>query len=93
MATRSPLMMCVTHELLKRGAALSVADCLRMERTLVRHNFEDGEVIEGVRALVIDKDNAPRWRPSSLDEVGDEMVRRFFQPVWPDYAHPLRHLD
>ncbi len=93
MATRSPLMMCVTHELLKRGAASSVADCLRMERTLVRHNFEDGEVIEGVRALVIDKDNAPRWTPSSLDEVSDDMVWRFFQPVWPDYAHPLRHLD
>jgi hypothetical protein len=93
MATRSPLMMCVTHELLKRGAASSVADCLRMERTLVRHNFEDGEVIEGVRALVIDKDNAPQWKPSSLDDVTEEMVQRFFQPVWPDYAHPLRHLD
>ncbi|CAN7247157.1 enoyl-CoA hydratase/isomerase family protein [Duganella sp. LjRoot269] len=93
MVTRSPLMMCVTHELLKRGAASSVADCLRMERTLVRHNFEDGEVIEGVRALVIDKDNAPQWKPSSLEEVTEEMVQRFFQPVWPDYAHPLRHLD
>jgi enoyl-CoA hydratase/carnithine racemase len=93
MATRSPLMMCVTHELLKRGAASSVADCLRTERTLVRHNFEDGEVIEGVRALVIDKDNAPQWKPSSLEEVTEEMVQRFFQPVWPDYAHPLRHLD
>ena len=92
MATRSPLMMCVTHELLKRGAASSVADCLRMERTLVRHNFEDGEVIEGVRALVIDKDNAPQWKPSSLEEVTEEMMQRFFQPVWPDHAHPLRHL-
>ncbi|RFP10114.1 MULTISPECIES: enoyl-CoA hydratase/isomerase family protein [unclassified Duganella] len=93
MATRSPLMMCVTHELVQRGAALDVADCLRMERTLVRHNFEDGEVIEGVRALVIDKDNAPQWKPASLEEVSEAMVQRFFQPVWPDYAHPLRHLD
>ena len=93
MATRSPLMMCVTHELVRRGAALDVAECLRLERTLVRHNFEDGEVIEGVRALVIDKDNAPQWKPSSLDAVDEAMVQRFFQPVWPDYAHPLRHLD
>ncbi|HJV00847.1 MAG TPA: enoyl-CoA hydratase/isomerase family protein [Burkholderiaceae bacterium] len=92
MQTRSPLMMCVTHELLKRGAALDVADCLRMERTLVRHNFEDGEVLEGVRALVIDKDNAPQWKPAALADVTPEMVARFFTPVWPDYAHPLRHL-
>lgn len=93
MATRSPLMMCVTHELIRRGASLDVADCLRLERTLVRHNFEDGEVIEGIRALVIDKDNAPRWKPASVDEVSEEAVQRFFQPVWPDHAHPLRHLD
>lgn len=92
MATRSPLMMCVTHELVRRGAALDVADCLRMERTLVRHNFEHGEVLEGVRALVIDKDNAPQWNPPSMDEVTEAMVQRFFQPVWPDWAHPLRHL-
>jgi len=93
MGTRSPLMMAVTHELLKRGASLDVADCLRMERTLVRHNFEHGEVIEGVRALVIDKDNAPRWSQASIADVSDDMVARFFAPVWPVHAHPLRALD
>ena len=92
MRQRSPLMMCVTHELLARGAALGVADCLRMERSLVRRNFEHGEVLEGVRALVIDKDNAPQWNPPSLGQVTPEMVARFFAPVWPEHAHPLRHL-
>jgi enoyl-CoA hydratase/carnithine racemase len=92
MRLRSPLMMCVTRELLRRGADLDVADCLRMERSLVRRNFEHGEVLEGVRALVIDKDNAPQWNPASLDLVTDEMVARFFEPVWPAHAHPLRHL-
>lgn len=91
-ATRSPLMMCVTHELIQRGAELDVAGCLRMERALVRRNFENGEVIEGVRALVIDKDNAPQWKPAALEDVTVEMVKAMFQPVWPDYAHPLRHL-
>lgn len=93
MATRSPLMMCVTHELIKRGASLDVAGCLRMERALVRRNFENGEVIEGVRALVIDKDNQPQWNPATLEAVTGDMVQAMFQPVWPDYAHPLRHLD
>ena len=92
MRLRSPLMMCVTRELLVRGASMDVADCLRMERNLVRRNFEHGEVLEGVRALVIDKDNAPKWNPATLEEVTPEMVERFFEPAWPAYAHPLRHL-
>ena len=92
MRQRSPLMMCVTRELLRRGASLDVADCLRLERSLVRRNFEHGEVLEGVRALVIDKDNAPQWNPPSLDLVTDAMVAHFFAPVWPAHAHPLRHL-
>ncbi len=92
MRQRSPLMMCVTREMLVRGAGLIVADCLRMERSLVRRNFEHGEVLEGVRALVIDKDNAPQWNPPTLDAVTPEMVARFFEPVWPAWAHPLRHL-
>jgi hypothetical protein len=92
MRQRSPLMMCVTREMLARGARLGVADCLRMERSLVRRNFEHGEVLEGVRALVIDKDNAPKWNPPALDQVTPDMVARFFEPVWPAWAHPLRYL-
>jgi enoyl-CoA hydratase/carnithine racemase len=92
MRQRSPLMMCVTREMLVRGASMDVAGCLRMERSLVRRNFEHGEVLEGVRALVIDKDNAPAWNPPTLDAVTPEMVARFFEPAWPAHAHPLRHL-
>ncbi|HEX8601169.1 MAG TPA: enoyl-CoA hydratase/isomerase family protein [Pseudoduganella sp.] len=92
MARRSPLMMRVTFEMMRRGATMGIADCLRMERNLVRRTFEHGEVIEGVRALAIDKDNAPRWNPPSLDDVTDDMVARFFEPAWPAWAHPLRHL-
>jgi len=93
MHKRSPLMMCVTLEQLRRGASMTVAACLRMEKDMVRHCFKHGEVLEGVRALVIDKDNAPKWSPASLAEVTPEMVAPFFVSAWPDYAHPLRHLD
>jgi enoyl-CoA hydratase/carnithine racemase len=93
MSQRSPLMMSVTRELLRRGAGLDVSGCLRMERTMVRHNFEHGEVLEGVRALVIDKDNAPKWNPPKLDEITPEMIEQFFAPVWPASAHPLWHLQ
>ena len=92
MAQRSPLMMSVTLAQLRRGTALSVADCLRMERTMVRRAFEHGEVLEGVRAVVIDKDNQPKWQPATLSEVTAEMVDKMFAPAWPDAAHPLRDL-
>lgn len=92
MNKRSPLMMCVTLSQLRRAAGQRVAECLRMERTMVRRSFEQGEVIEGIRSVVIDKDNAPKWSPSSLEEVTEEMVARYFEPAWPAYAHPLREL-
>jgi enoyl-CoA hydratase/carnithine racemase len=92
MQKRSPLMMCVTLSQLRRGAAMGVADCLRMERTMVRRSFENGEVLEGIRSVVIDKDNAPKWNPPSLDEVDEAMVARFFDTAWPAHAHPLRDL-
>lgn len=92
MAKRSPLMMCVTLEELRRGARLDVADCLRMERVMVRRSFENGEVLEGIRSVVIDKDNAPNWSPSALQNVTREMVEAFFTPAWPANAHPLRDL-
>lgn len=92
MNKRSPLMMCVTLAQIRRAATLGIADCLRMERTMVRRCFENGEVIEGVRALAIDKDHAPKWNPATLAEVTPAMVERFFDSAWPAYAHPLRDL-
>ena len=93
MQQRSPLMMSVTLAQLRRGEELSLADCLRMERTMVRHVFAHGEVLEGVRAVVIDKDNQPHWQPATLDAVTTEMVEGFFAPIWPTHAHPLRALE
>ena len=92
MRLRSPLLMCVTHELLKRGAALGMADCLRLERILMRRTFEHGEVLEGIRARVIDKDHQPQWKPPALAQVSEAMVAQFFISPWPARAHPLRDL-
>lgn len=93
MHTRSPVMMCVVLEQIRRGKQLSFADCLRMERTMVRHCFHYGEVFEGIRALAVDKDGQPQWQPTKLEEVKPELIHSFFEPVWPDYAHPLYGLN
>lgn len=97
MAGHSPLMMAVTLEQIRRGRSMPLAEVFRMERTLVRHCFQlrkgaESETVEGVRALVVDKDHSPRWRPASVDEVSADMVEAFFDAVWPMHAHPLRDL-
>lgn len=93
MRKRSPLSQCVTYEQLQRGAGLTMADCLRMERGMVRRCFEHGDVAEGIRAAVIDKDAAPRWDPATLDAVDPVLVQRYFETPWPAHAHPLRWLQ
>jgi hypothetical protein len=90
MKKRSPLMLCVTLKQLRRGAHMSVEDCLRMERSMMRHCFLHGEALEGIRAAVIDKDMRPGWSPATMEELNAQMVEEFFQPVWPAHAHPLR---
>ena len=91
MQKRSPLMLCVTLQQLRVGAGMSFEDCLRMERSMMRHCFMQGEAFEGIRAAVIDKDMCPAWTSASPHAVSKEMVAEFFQPAWPAHAHPLRN--
>lgn len=89
---RSPLMMAVTLEQLQRGRKMSLADCFRMELNLVYACFDQGDFIEGVRALIVDKDQKPRWKPSTLDAVTQDDVDEFFAPRWSPREHPLSAL-
>jgi hypothetical protein len=98
---RSPLMLHVVLEQIRRGRALTLADDLRMERDMVRHCFvtahlqrrgASSETVEGIRALAVDKDHAPQWNPARIEDVTPEMVAPFFESPWPATAHPLRHL-
>jgi len=90
--TRSPTMLAVAVEQMKRGRSMSVANCLRMELGMVKQCFAQGDFMEGVRALIIDKDNTPVWRPSSITEVTEASVEAIFQDPWAGSSHPLSHL-
>jgi len=52
-----------------------------MEFRLVRRFMKDHDFFEGIRALLVDKDNAPQWRPASLAEVTNEKVDAYFAPL------------
>lgn len=89
----SPTMLEVTLEQLRRGAHLSLADCFRMELGMVFHCLERGELFEGVRARMVDKDHEPRWNPATLREVDRAAVEAYFRPRWDPADHPLAHLE
>jgi enoyl-CoA hydratase/carnithine racemase len=85
LAKRSPTMLAVTLEQLKRGATMALADCLRMELNMIHGCFAQGDFIEGIRALIVEKDNRPKWQPLSP-------VDPFFAPRWTRDSHPLASL-
>ena len=82
MRSRSPTLLCVTLRQLQRGASMSLADCLRMELGMAAYAFEQGDFLEGVRAVLIDKDNRPRWQPSRIEDVTEAMIEAFFENPW-----------
>ena len=94
---RSPLMLHVVLEQIRRARSMSLADDLRMERGMVRHCFHlrlgQSETLEGIRALAVDKDQTPRWHPACIEEVSETMVAPFFDSPWPAHAHPLAALE
>ena len=91
--TRSPTMLAVTLRQLQRGKSMSLAECFRMELGLVSHCFTQGDFIEGVRAMIIDKDNAPAWHPRIIDDVTEDAVAAMFADPWAGARHPLADLE
>jgi enoyl-CoA hydratase len=82
--TKSPQSLKITLRQLRLGAALpTFADNMAMEyrlggRVVRTHDFQ-----EGVRAVVVDKDNAPDWSPSTLADVTETLLDDFFGPLAP----------
>jgi hypothetical protein len=56
---------------------------------MAQQSFVQGDFVEGVRALIIDKDNAPQWKPARIEEVTDAMIDPFFRNRWSAFAHPF----
>ncbi|XP_023336814.1 3-hydroxyisobutyryl-CoA hydrolase, mitochondrial [Eurytemora carolleeae] len=78
----SPRSLKVAHRQITEGRNLnSLSQALNLEYRLVLRCCENDDFYEGVRALLIDRDNSPKWNPSSLQEVTDSMVDEYFKPL------------
>jgi enoyl-CoA hydratase/carnithine racemase len=78
-----PTSVGIVVEQLRRAPALGLADCFRLEMVVATHCATHRDFAEGVRALIIDKDNQPKWRFASLDALPYDYVAEHFEPPWP----------
>jgi enoyl-CoA hydratase len=80
--TKSPQSCKVALRLLREGATRTdFADEMRAEYGIATHVSQRHDFIEGVRALLIDKDNAPQWDPPTPEGVTDGMLDTIFGPL------------
>ena len=74
----SPSALFWTRRLLREGAGRIVAECLAAEFALTRTVMAHPDFVEGVRAMVVDKDRAPRWTPPAVAEVQAATIAALF---------------
>jgi enoyl-CoA hydratase len=87
--TMSPTSLKLTLKEMRLGGTLDFDSCLRMEYRLTQSVLAGRDFYEGVRAVLVDKDRAPKWYPGTLDAVDDSMIESHFRvPLQGDLNFP-----
>lgn len=81
MRAKSPTSLKIALAQMRLGKTQAFEDCMAIEFRIVSRILYDRDLYEGVRAVIIDKDNAPVWRPVSLGDVTEQDVARHFAPL------------
>ena len=92
LAAGSPGTAALSYELQRRAKHLSLAEVFRLEFVAALNCARRPDFAEGIRALLIDKDQRPRWQPSALEQITPEWTEGFFASPWTARDHPLADL-
>ena len=84
--TKCPLSLKIALAQVRRGRQWTFAECMRAEFRIVSRIIYGHDFYEGVRAVLVDKDQRPQWRPAALSEVSDAEVERHFAPLEAELA-------
>jgi enoyl-CoA hydratase len=78
---KAPLSLKIALAQMRRGRHWSFAECMQAEFRIVSRVVHGHDFYEGIRAVIIDKDNRPRWVPATLAEVTADAVENHFAPL------------
>ena len=81
LAKASPTSLKITLRQLQIGVRFDVAQALQLEYRMTQHIMQRHDFFEGVRAVLVDKDQAPKWRPANLAAVNEDEVGFYFQSI------------
>ncbi len=79
--SKSPTSSRIAFRQVREGATLEFEDCMRLEYRMVSRILTGHDFFEGIRAVVIDKDQSPQWQPRELGDVTDQSVETYFAPL------------
>jgi enoyl-CoA hydratase len=93
--TKSPQTLKVAMRQLAEGERMTAfSDNMAMEYRIGARVVQKHDFIEGVRAVIVDKDNAPKWSPDTLEGVTEAELAEIFAPLPPDQEWtPLEELS
>lgn len=79
--TKSPTSLKIAFRQMQEGRAHQFRDCMRLEFRVTERVQQGVDFYEGVRAIIIDKDNAPKWSPARLEDVSAASIDAYFAPL------------
>lgn len=79
--SKSPTSVKIALRQMRDGATADFNECMKIEYRIVTRIAAGVDFYEGVRAVIIDKDNAPKWQPDTLTAVSDSDVEAYFAPL------------
>jgi enoyl-CoA hydratase len=81
MRQKSPTSLKIAFAQVRQGRGLDFRAAMRLEFRIASHIVRGHDLYEGIRAVVVEKDNTPRWQPASLAEVSEDEVAHYFAPL------------
>lgn len=76
---KSPTSVLLAFEQMKRGGQLSFNECMKLEYRIVSRILQGTEFYEGIRAVLVDKDQTPKWSPSQISQVDSADLASYFE--------------
>lgn len=87
--SKSPTSLKIALRQMQVGATATFRECMKAEYRIVSHVLKGEDFYEGVRATIVDKDNAPQWRPSLLEDISADDIDLYFEaPETGDLTFP-----